>query len=115
MMNELFNNREIAVGVWLIVFLVFAFMKVGREPFADVLKHALTPKILVPLFLSFLPTALVVAVLAHFNLWDLSVLKETIYWAIGTGLVMFGRFTEVESAKELYRHTTKDTLKVNIS
>lgn len=114
MMNELFNNREIAVGVWLTVFLVFAFVKVGRKPFADVLKHALAPKILIPLFLSFIPTALVVAVLAHFNLWDLSVLKETVYWAIGTGLVMFGRFAEVKSAKELYRHTARDTLKVII-
>lgn len=113
-MSELFNNREIAAGIWLIAFLIFAYKKAGREAFADVLKHALTPKILVPLLLSFAPTALVVAVLAHFNLWDLSVLKETVYWAIGTGLVMFGRFTEVKSAKELYRHTAKYTLKVII-
>lgn len=113
-MDELFNNREIAVGIWLLAFLVFAYVKVGREPFVDVLKHALTPKILTPLFLSFVPTVLVVGVLAYYDLWDLSVLKETIYWVIGTGLVMFGRFTEVKSAKELYRRTAKDTLKVII-
>ncbi|HZM64351.1 MAG TPA: hypothetical protein VFB59_04430 [Candidatus Saccharimonadales bacterium] len=113
-MDGLFNNREIAVGLWLVAFLIFAYTKVGRKSFADVLRSALTPKILIPLALSFVPTALVVAGLAYFDLWDLSVLKETIYWVIGTGLVMFGSFNKVTGVKELYKRTAKDTLKVVI-
>lgn len=113
-MDGLFNNREIAVGLWLVAFLIFAYAKVGRKSFADLLKSALTPKILIPLALSFIPTALVVVFLAYFNLWDLSVLKETIYWVIGTGLVMFGSFNKVTGVKELYERTAKDTLKVTI-
>lgn len=109
-MDSLFNNREIAVGLWLITLILFAASKkVVRHSFADVLKHALIPKILIPLVLAFLPTTLMVLVLAHFNLWDLSVLKETIYWAIGTGLVMFGSFVDVKSVKGLYKKTAKDT------
>lgn len=111
-MDVLFNNREIAVGLWLLTFLIFAYKKVGAKPFADVTKSALTPKILVPLALSFMPTVFVVGVLAYFDLWDLSVFKETIYWVIGTGLVMFGSFNKVTSVKELYKRTAKDTLKV---
>lgn len=110
-MDDLFNNREIAVGLWLIALILFAASKkVVRQSFVDVLKHALMPKILIPLVLSFLPTTLIVVVLTHFGLWDLSVLKETIYWVIGTGLVMFGRFANVKGVKELYITTTKDVL-----
>jgi hypothetical protein len=114
-MDGLFNNREIAIGFWLVVLIVFAACwKVVRTSFVDVLKSAFIPKILIPLVLSFLPTALVVFLLAHFELWDMSVLKETIYWAIGAGLVMFGRFDKVTNVKELYKRTAKDTLKVAI-
>jgi len=114
-MEELFNNREIATGLWLLAFVVFAaYWKVIRTSFVSVLKSAFVPKILIPFSLSFLPTALVVLALAHFGLWDLSVLKETIYWVIGTGLVMFGSFDKATSLKELYKHTAKNTLKVAI-
>lgn len=113
-MDGLFNNREIAVGLWLAVFLIFAYKTAGRKSFADVLKSAFVPKILIPLVLSFIPTALVVAALAHFELWDLSLLKETIYWTIGTGFVMFGGFNKATGIKELYKHTAKETLKVVI-
>src|SRR5690554_2111505 len=99
-MGGLFNNREIVVGLWLIVVIAFVASKEGvRKSFADVLRHATAPKLLIPLVLSFIPTTLIVIVLAYFGLWDLSVLKETVYWVIGTGLVMFGSFNDVKSVK----------------
>jgi len=114
-MDDLFNNREVALGVWAIGLLAFASSKeLVRKSFADVLKSALVPKIILPLLLSFIPTALVVTGLAYFNLWDMTVLKETIYWAIGTALVMFGSVNKVSSVKGLYKQTAKDTLKVVI-
>ena len=108
-MDGLFNNREIAVGLWLIALIVFATcFKVVRTSFAPIPKAALP--ILVPLLLSFIPTTLVVWLLAYFNLWDLSILKETIYWVIGTGIIMFGKFNSVKGVKTLYKQTAKETL-----
>lgn len=110
-MDGLFNNREIATGIWLFALVAFGLSKkVVREGIADVLKHAFVLKIMIPLLLSFLPSIVIVMILAHFGLWDLSVLKETIYWVIGTGLVMFGSFNDVKSVKALYKKTAKDTL-----
>lgn len=110
-MDGLFNNREIATGIWFIALVAFGLSKkVFREGVADVLRHALVLKIIIPLLLSFLPSIAVVMLLAHFGLWDMSVLKETIYWVIGTGLVMFGSFNNVRSVKSLYKKTAKDTL-----
>ncbi|MDZ7786185.1 MAG: hypothetical protein U5L95_03630 [Candidatus Saccharibacteria bacterium] len=110
-MDGLFNHREIAVGLWLAVLIVFAASKkVVRSSFVDVLKAFFMPKIIIPLLLSFAPILLVVWLLAYFNLWDLSVLKETIYWVIGTGIIMFGKFNDVKNVKTLYKQTAKETL-----
>lgn len=110
-MDGLFNNREIATGLWLIVLIVFAASKKAvRSSFADVLKALFTPKIIIPLILSFIPSLLIIWLLAYLNLWDLSVLKETIYWVIGTGIIMFGKFGDVKDLKSLYTQTAKETL-----
>ncbi|MFZ2125311.1 MAG: hypothetical protein WA087_00925 [Candidatus Saccharimonadales bacterium] len=110
-MDSLFNSREIATGLWLVALIIFASrFKVVRSSIVDVLKALFTPKLIIPLLISFIPTTVVVLVLAYFDLWDMSVLKETIYWVIGTGLVMFGSFTDVKSVKALYKKTAKDTL-----
>lgn len=110
-MSDLLNNREVAVGLWLIALIVFAASKkVVRSSFADVLKAFFTPKIIIPLLLSFTPSALVVWLLASLNHWDLSVLKETIYWVVGTGIIMFSKFNGVKDLKSLYKQTAKETL-----
>lgn len=110
-MDGLFNNREIATGLWLIGLIIFAgSKKVVRSSSADVLRAFFTPKIVIPLLLSFIPTVLVIWLLAYFNLWDLSVLKETVYWVIGTGIIMFGKFNNVKDLKTLYKQTAKETL-----
>ncbi|AHB42016.1 hypothetical protein RAAC3_TM7C00001G0150 [Candidatus Saccharibacteria bacterium RAAC3_TM7_1] len=110
-MDGLFNSREIAVGLWLAVLIIFvASKKAVRSSFGAVLKTFFTPKIIIPLLLSFTPSVLVVWLLAYLNLWDLSVLKETIYWVIGTGIIMFGKFDGVKDLKSLYRQTAKETL-----
>lgn len=108
-MDSIFNNREIATGVWLVALIAFAAcFKVVRTSFAPIPKAVLP--ILLPLILSFIPTTLVVWLLAYLNLWDLSVLKETIYWVIGTGIIMFGKFNSVKDLKSLYKQTAKETL-----
>lgn len=110
-MSDLLNNREIAVGIWLVALIVFAASrKVVRSSFADVLKAFFTPRIIIPLLLSFTPSVLVVWLLVSLNLWDLSVLKETIYWVVGTGIIMFGKFNSVKDLKSLYKQTAKETL-----
>lgn len=110
-MDDLFNNREIAVGLWLIVLIIFAASKkVVRSSFADVIKSFLNLKIIIPLLLSFMPSVLVVGLLAYLNIWDLSVLKETIYWVIGAGIIMFGKFNGVKDLRSLYKQTAKENL-----
>lgn len=110
-MHGLLNNREVAAAIWLAVLLVLGTCwKVTRNGATDVLKAFLKPQLFIPMLISFMPAVLVVVVLAHLGWWDLSVLKETIYWLIGTGLVMFGGVPKIQSMGTLLKKIAKDTL-----
>jgi L-lactate permease len=101
--SDLFNNREIALGIWMVALIVFAacfILKWCEHPLLPYLKLLLP--ILIPLLLSFIPIALVVWLLAYLNLWDFSVLKETIYWVIA--IKILGQFFENESGMVLPTH-----------
>lgn len=112
--NELFNSREIAIAIWLAVIVVVAvYFKNIRKSAVDVPKAFFTPKLFIPLLVSFLPAILVIVTLANFKLWDLSVLKETSYWIIGTGLVMFFNSMKVKDVKTLFAKTAKRYFKVD--
>lgn len=114
-MEGLFNNREIAAAIWLaVLFILGACWKVTRKGAGDVLKAFFTLKIIIPLIISFLPAVLAVILLAHLGWWDLSVLKETIYWSIGTGLVMFASFDKVRRMRTLLKKTAKEALALAI-
>lgn len=95
----------------MIVLIAFALTKkVVRSSSKEVLRAFFKLQIIIPLLLSFVPSVLVIWLLASNDLWDLSVLKETIYWVIGTGIIMFGKFNSVKDLKSLYKQTAKETL-----
>jgi len=92
-MSNLFNNREIATGIWLMIVVLWAGKIVGvREAFANVLKAFLHPKIIVPILLLVGYLWIEVLLFKHWNLWDMSLLKDTIYWGALTGFVLFMNF-----------------------
>ncbi len=89
-MTDLFNNREIATGIWLVVAVVWFGKITGvREAFAKMLKIFLEPKIFLPTLLMAGYLALEVLLLRRFHLWDPSLLKDAIYWFLLTGFVLF--------------------------
>jgi len=89
-MSDLFNNREIATGIWLI-FLIFPVMmnESFRNSFARVLKSFLRMKIVISILLMGLYVGLGLLLLYRLGLWDASLLKDSIYWFLFTGFVLF--------------------------
>ncbi len=92
-MTALFNNREIATGVWLIILAIWIGQKAGmRGAFSKLLKAFLHWKLILPVFLMAGYLALEVLLLRHWNLWDISLLKDTIYWFCLTGFILLAKF-----------------------
>lgn len=105
-MNDLFNNREIATGVWFIILAIWIGQKTGmREAFSELLKAFSHWKLILPIFLMVGYVGLEVLILRQCNLWDISLLKDTIYWFFLTGFVLLAKFMGEKQDVSFFKHT----------
>lgn len=88
--QEFFNNREIAIGLWIIIGLAVIL---PTKPARRLLKTAIPVLfgkkfvILYIVFISFL--GLVLFVLNWAGFWDLTLLKDTVFWVLFVELPLF--------------------------
>lgn len=84
-----FNNREIAIAFWSIVFVGWAFsQKEIRLSILQLAKNFFSSKIIIPFTLLFAYSFMVILLLREIRIWSLSNLKETIYWFIFSGVII---------------------------
>ena len=101
--QEIFNSREIAIGIWAIVVLTVVLMSKSLRPalmqFVNTTIHILFCRKIVIfsfIFIAFLLFAL--DLLKWTTFWDISMLKDTILWVIFVELPLFGK--AIEKAKD---------------
>lgn len=88
-MSALFNNREIATGIWLVFAVVFAGRsKAFRESVAKLAMMFTNLKIAVPILLMAAYVGLEVILLKRLSFWDTSLLKDTLYWLLLSGSIL---------------------------
>lgn len=112
---NIFNNREIATAIWLVVLFIFMLAKKEiRKSLLDVIKAFFKIKILIPVILMIIYIFGTLLVLYQINLWDISLLKDLIIWFIFTGLVLV--FNSITSKKEesFFRKYIIDNIKIVI-
>ena len=113
---DLFNNREIATAIWLLViFIRMLFNRDIRKSFLDVFKRVfLDIKILSSIFFMIAYTAGIVFVLYQINFWNISLLKDTVVWFCFTAIVMCFNLVTSETDQNLFRKVIVDTIKIVI-
>ena len=114
-MTELFNNREIAIALWTTVFFGWAFsQKEIRRSIFNLVKSFFSPKIIIPFTLFFTYSFLVVLLLRAIHIWNLSNLKETIYWFIFSGIIITFRTVVDETTEKPIRKIIKELVAFTI-
>ena len=91
----IFNNREIAIGLWVIVAVILLlFTKAARQFLKTALPILFCKKFVVfyIVFLSYL--AVVLFVLNWAEWWDFELLKDTIFWVLFVELPIFTKAIE---------------------
>lgn len=92
-----FNNRDLVSIIFVILVFVLSMLKKEvRASIFSLLKFAFQPKIILPILLMLVYTLMVVLVFRHFQLWDISLLKDTAYW-LGAAFVMLLNFEKVSN------------------
>ena len=106
-----FNNREIAIGVWLaLVLLVMLHQKAIRLSLLRLLRTVLQVKIVVPLLSLLVYVSIIIALLSMIGLWSKVLLKDTVYWFVGVGLVLFGKSVEYKNFMREWNKLVKEQI-----
>ena len=113
--REIFNNREIAIGLWIIltVFLLL-FTKPAREFLKTALPILFCKKFVVfyIVFLSYLGAILYVLNWAEW--WDFELLKDTIFWVLFVELPLFTKTIEKADGTHFFRKLLKDNIAISV-
>lgn len=88
--KELFDNRELAIIIWAIIFFVWALSKKRiRYSFVDVLKAFSVKVIIVSTFMMLLYICGMIYVFYKIKFWEITNLFDTILWVLGVTLIMY--------------------------
>lgn len=114
-LEHIFNNREASIIIWGGVFIAWAFFhKSFRESIKALLKSFLVVKIVIPTILMFVYAVGMVFIFRKVGLWDISMLKDTVYWSIGVAFAMTMNIVEVNRDKDFFKKVVFDNLKMVI-
>ena len=103
------NSRDWATVFWAGVLLAILLLnKAPRVSLSPVFRALASLKLLVPLGLLAGYIILLLYRLWRLDLWNLSLLRDTIYWFVLTGLVMFGGLPKVSTPGYFRRLLTKE-------
>lgn len=115
---DIFNNREIAVGIWLFVAALLALLsksvrKIFLESFPGLCKLFFSRWILVPLALAAVYIILAVFVLHKIGYWNSGLLKNTIFWCISVPFVSMFRISPRDG--NFFRKAAKDNFRATVA
>lgn len=108
-MEELFNSREISIGIWVSVLLICALInKELRISLFRVVAAAINKRIALPVAAFVWYLFLVVGLLTAIGFWQLEMLKVTVYWFVLSGLALFGKAVTASKPLEDWRGTLRE-------
>ena len=110
---DIFNNREIAVGIWLLAFATFAVsIRSVRQSLPSLWNAIYCRQILIPLFFMFTYVAIVVFVLYDADIWSTNELKNTILWTFSVAILSMFRIPQITDDETYFRTALKDNFKL---
>lgn len=114
-LNRTFNNREIALISYLTIFILWTlFQKEIRQSIVLVIKAFFAWRVLVSIFALLIYVALISFGLFKIELWDKSMIKDTVFWTFGVGFIIMMHFDKALKEDHFFRNLIKENFKVLI-
>lgn len=106
------SSREVAIFVWLIILFLWAIRhKSVRKSLLQVCGAFLNWKIFVLIIATFIYSSLVILFLYNLKIWEPFLIKDTIYWFIGTAFVLLINSAKATQKKGFFKKVFLDNLK----
>ncbi|OIJ22023.1 hypothetical protein BKP45_04925 [Anaerobacillus alkalidiazotrophicus] len=114
-MLEEFSNRELAIGFWIIIFVIFAFSIKGvRKQFPMLLKAMFNKHLFVWYISLFAYFFAMIYFLISIGFWEIKLLKGTLFWLIGFAFVSSVRAIGKANDHSYFINLIKDNVKLFI-
>lgn len=114
--QEFFNNREIAIGIWVIIGLaVILPTKPARQFIKTAIPILFCKKFVIfyIVFLSFL--GLVLFALNWAGLWDLTLLKDTVFWVLFVEFPLFAKAIEKADGGRFFSKLIRENVAIVVA
>ncbi len=112
-LSQIFNNRELSLLIWISVFIIALLpSKQIRQGLKGILMTLFAKQILVPIIVMILYISLIIFIFFSLQFWDVSLLKDTIFWAFGVAFVLFFNTTKAIKEDDFFKKTILDNLKL---
>ena len=109
--QEIFNNREIAIGIWvLITVIILLFLKPTRDFLKTAIPILFSKKFIIfyVVFISFLIAVLYG--LYWLGVWNIGLLKDTIFWVLFVELPLFAKTIDKAKDSHFFHTIIKENL-----
>ena len=114
-LNETFNNREIALFFYMMIFIIWMLTtKDLRKSLVLLLKQLFVKEILILTSLMLAYTYVILFVLSTIKLWNNTMTKEAIYWIFGVGFIILFNSNEVIKEESYFKKIIKEKFKLLI-
>jgi len=111
--TTIFTTREQAIIIWIAVFLIWSlFQKNLRNSIAGLLRAFFQKKILAAFMMMIFYVGLTVYLFFRIHLWDTLLLKDTIFWIVGTAFILFLNLNKTAEDKDYFKKILFDNLKL---
>lgn len=113
--QNIFNNREIAIGLWIIVAVIaLLFTRTFREFLKTAISILFCKKFVVfyIVFISYL--IMIVSGLKYIELWNFELLKDTIFWVLFVELPLFTKTIEKADGVHFFSKLIEENIAVAV-
>lgn len=113
---DIFNNREIAIGFWLLVISVYVLLSPKMVEVRSSFRHLLSAfsvrQIMSVLGLMVAYMMFVVYFLYEMDLWNTDQIKNTIFWCVSVGFMSLFKIESIKKDKSFFKHSVLDNFKL---
>lgn len=118
-LSSVFNNRELAIGFWIFIFIIFIILKKGWKYFfsslLDIIKSLFHRKLLIWHVSMALYFGSMILILTKIDFWEWGLLKETLIWFLAVGIISSAQAVDKAKDTKYFSNLIKYNIKAVIS
>ena len=109
----MFSNREIAIIIWINLFLLYCLIKTDiRKPLKNLIKAAFNKKLIFLYIIIYYYIAILIYILYKIKYWNIYFIKDTLIWLITVPI--FSIMKAEEDSKKYFKETLKSCFEIYI-